>query len=232
MATSANLSIGRKPHVDEGTVLVRQLASMAPDPTQLAAMSGLLRAVTRTLLDATVTRRQEAIEPYARTLAFAARRLVAEMGDEAVHGDPRYVLGRLDALLDLCDMGIDRGISEEVVAVARGRAHVRQILDHLVRAGETRASDLASAVCIKPNYLSNILRWMESVDLVRRVAPGRATLVSLGPKGEAVYRALIDGAEADRLAHEEQTPWLETDYAGEAHLPAGLDDDQVKPVAA
>jgi DNA-binding MarR family transcriptional regulator len=227
--------------------LVEQIAATVADPRLWPSLSGLLRAVARPLLDATLTMRHEPIEPYERTLAFAARRFTTVVGDDPIHADPRYVLGRIEALLDLCDMGIDRSVSEEVVARARGRKHVRTILDHLVRVRECKASDLAHAVGITPNHLSNLLSWMEAADLIRRAASGRLTLVSLGPKGEAVQlalagetghegtdrRAAAPATAAPRTAREYQldielTPGID----GGDEIPLGVDDNQVETVAA
>ena len=178
--------------MDETVTLVDRIAATANDRKQWTRLGGQLRAVARPLLDAVVTMRHEPIEPYERTLAFAAERVTAGIGDAPVHADPRYLLGRVDALLDLCDAGIDRSVSESVVAEVRVRPRVRAILRHLVQVRQAKAGDLAAAVGIEPNHLSNLLRGMEAKDLVRRAAAGRTTRVSLGPKGEAVHLALGD----------------------------------------
>jgi ferritin-like metal-binding protein YciE/DNA-binding MarR family transcriptional regulator len=172
--------------------LLDRVMMAAADPQQWSAMAGMLRALTSSLLDAVSTRRHEPIERYGQSLAFAADSVAAHVGDKPVQGDARYVLGRLDALLDLSDVAIDRSVATRLIDHAERRAHAREILAHLYQMGEMRASDLARAVGIEPNYLSNILRWMEDADLVRRTAAGRTKLVSLGAKGEAVYLALVE----------------------------------------
>jgi DNA-binding MarR family transcriptional regulator len=137
--------------------------------------------------------RFESIEPYERVLESVGGRVAGtldEPDDRPIQGDPRYILGRIDGLLDACDMAIDRSVSNVILESARERSHVYPILSHLRQMGETRAGDLAEAVRIAPNYLSNILRWMEDVGLVRRASIGRASLVSLGPKAAVVYSAL------------------------------------------
>jgi DNA-binding MarR family transcriptional regulator len=172
--------------------LTRQLTLAAARREGWIGINGLVRAMTRPMLDAAVSMRHESLAPYERALSFAAERLAHELKGDSPHKDPRYLLGRLDALLDLCDMAIDRSVSEALLAQVRTRSYARHILWHLMQREEIRATELARLVNIKPNYLSNILSWMESVDLVRRVSAGRLTLVSIGPTGEAVYFALID----------------------------------------
>src|SRR5215218_9215775 len=73
--------------------------------------------------------------------------------------------------------------------------HVPEILGTLVESGEMDISSLAKTINIPRQRLSNLLRWMELNELVRRTIIARSTLVSLGPKGEAVYSALNENWE-------------------------------------
>lgn len=171
-----------------------ELEEAALDPARWPDIEELLRALTRSLLDAAATMRFEAIEPYELALEFAAGQISGAMedpGDEPGGGASRYILGRIDALLDVCDMAVDRSVSQATLEAARGR-HVTPILGHLRQEGETRAGDLAEAVGIERNHLSNILKRLEEAGLVRRASVGRSTLVTLGPKAAAVYTALQD----------------------------------------
>lgn len=175
-----------------------ELEEAALDPSKWPDMEGLLRALTRSVLDAAATMRFEIVEPYELALEFAAGQISGAMEGEgdASGGVSRYLLGRIDALLDVCDMAIDRSVSKATLEAARGR-HVTPILEHLRQNGETRAGDLAEAVGIERNHLSNILKRLEEASLVRRASVGRSTLVSLGPKAAAVYAALQTEPRSD-----------------------------------
>lgn len=190
--------------VDElnSDTLTRQLKLAAAHQEDWTSINKLLRAMTRPMLEAAVSMRRESLMPYERALSFAAERIVHELREEAPHKDPHYLLGRLDALLDLCDMAIDRSISETVLAQVRSRAYARDILQHLMHQQEIGASDLARLVNVKPNYLSNILAWMESMDLIRRVSTGRAKKISIGPTGEAVFFALAEELKSQTTGKE------------------------------
>jgi DNA-binding MarR family transcriptional regulator len=178
--------------------ILEEIEEAALDSAQLPAIDGLLRALTGSILNAAATMRFENLEPYERTLDFVAGQVantLEDLDNAPLHQDPRYILGRIDGLLDACDMAIDRSVSTVIVEGAGKRRYVYSILELLHRTREMRASDLADAVHIKPNHLSNILKWMEESGLVRRATIGRSTIVSMGPKGNAVYDALRNGKD-------------------------------------
>lgn len=177
----------------EADPLLEELEEAALDPAQLPAIDGLLRAVTGSILNASATMRFEFLEPYERTLDFVAGQVANTLEDldsVSIHGDARYILGRIDGLLDACDIAIDRSVSTAIVEAAGSKNHVYSILEQLHRTPEMRASGLAKAVRIERTYLSNILKWMEERGLIRRANVGRSTIVSMGPKAHAVYDAL------------------------------------------
>lgn len=218
-----------------------RIVDVVVDPGRRHELDGALRALTHPLLDTVVTRRREEIAPIEETLAYAARQLSADLDDRILNESPIYSVGWIDAFLDVCAVGIDRGISNMLVQQAGRRLHVREILATLVERGPMNASALASAVGISANQLSNLLRWMEPSDLVRRSVAGRSTLVSLGPKGEAVYLALPDEAPADlpkerreralvlvqRMAEKGHlASWLLRGFAGGHFGPVYLDADE------
>jgi DNA-binding MarR family transcriptional regulator len=179
-----------------GTPILEQLATTLANPDQRHEAAGLLRALTGVLLHAVLPLRQENVEPYETGLLYLARQLSAEVRDKELACDPRYLLGRIDAMFDLCSVAIDHSLSSEVLKQAK-RAHGREILHHLVHHGDTAATELANVIGIGRSHLSNILRWMEAIGLVRRVEIGRSTLVCLGPKGQGAY---------DTLAAEQREP--------------------------
>ena len=179
------------------TPILEQLAATLANPEQQHEAAGLLRALTRVLLHAVLPLRKENVEPFETGLRYLARQLSAEVRDKELGRDPRYLLGRVDAMLDLCSVAIDHSLSSEVLKQAK-RAHGREILHHLVHHGDTTATELANVLGITRSHLSNILRWMEAVGLVRRVEIGRSTLVCLGPKGQGAYDTLA--AEQRELA--------------------------------
>jgi DNA-binding MarR family transcriptional regulator len=196
----------RTTHLDntgKASVLDR-IVEVVTDPARCNELDGALRALTHPLLDTVVTRRHEDIEPIEETLAFAAGQVSADLDDRTLAESSIYSVGWIDALLDICAVGIDRGISTALVEQAGRRLHVRDILVALFARGPLNASALADAVGVSPNQLSNLLRWMEPSDLVRRAIAGRSKLVSLGPKGEAVYLALLDEVSNDLPEEGEQ----------------------------
>ena len=166
----------------------------------------LLRGLSLPFLQSLNSIRQENIEPVERRLQFLARVLSAQIDDEGAECDPKYLLGRIDALLDLSGVAIDRSLSDQVLRAVK-RKHGMNILQCLVEGGDTSPTQLAEVLQIKQSHLSNVLRWMEEADLIRRVGDGkRSVCVSLGPKGEAAYRAL------------QSEPSLEKDKAREPEL--------------
>jgi DNA-binding MarR family transcriptional regulator len=168
------------------------LDSAIKDPKKTGKAVGLLRALGRPFLQAIDTRRVEKIEPWERRLHFLARVLRSDTDEDSIPRNTGYILGRLDALMDLCGSAIDRSLSEKVLQAAR-RSHVQRILKYLLEHGETKPGDLSKFLDIKQTHLSNILRSMEEADLASRREFGRYTLVSIGPQGEAAYRALETG---------------------------------------
>jgi len=172
------------------STLLEQLNSSLADPSQRHMAADLLRVITRSVLDAIATREQETIEPFDRTLRFLTGRLSVDADTDDLDDDPRYLLGRLDALLDLCDVGLDQSLSKALVKEVQ-RAYARDVLCRL-QAGRCTASELAEAVGLKgqASKLSNVLRWMEAASLVRRAEVGRTTLVSMGPAGQAALDAV------------------------------------------
>jgi DNA-binding MarR family transcriptional regulator len=163
-----------------------------------ANTAGILRALARPLASALARMRQEAIAPFEDQLQFFARRLSREAAKEGTgETSAAYLLGRVHALLDLCAVGIDRSLSEAVLQQAR-RAHARTILSLVAERNMTVSELLASNELrnLSQPHLSNILRWMEAAELIRRVESGRNVLVALGPKGAAVLDALGPSAEA------------------------------------
>ena len=191
-----------------------QLDAALADPNRWSEVAGLLRALTRPLLREVLTMRQEGVEPFEKELHFWARQLSAQIpDDEVITRDPRYLLGRVDALVDLCDISIDQSLSSKVLQQAK-RAHVSEILLHLMQRGPSISSELAAAIGISRTQLSNMLSWMETAELVRRVESGRQTVVSLGPKSEAAYAALAaEAGSADQRADQVESSDLRREVA-------------------
>ncbi len=172
-----------------GAHILNELTTALSDDKQRREAPGLLRALNRVLLRAVTSARQERVQPLMQGLQFAARRLSWEVRGQSVDTDTRYLLGRVDAMIDLASVSLDQSLSTEVIQHAR-RKHARDVLEYLMKHGNTQAKDLAEAVGVEQNHLSNILRWMEAVELVRRAKVGPRTWVSMGPKGEATLAAV------------------------------------------
>ncbi len=178
--------------------IIDDLEATLGDPDRRHEASGLLRGLTRMLFRSAMTMRQEQVEPYEHGLLFISRRLTDEVTDEYITLDTNYLMGRVDSLLDLAGMAIDQSLSGLVIQQAR-RAHGQEILQALLNDGDSTPTELAERLGIKQSHLSNILRWMEATDLIRRISAGRNTIVTLGPKGEAIYTELV-GTDAETNA--------------------------------
>jgi len=166
----------------ESGSLLDELEASLKGGEQRHRAPGLLRALSRGLLPVLETRRVEPIAAVEKRLRFLARRLRrrAESGQEQEAG---YLAGRVDALLDLCEVAMDRSLSEPVLRVAQ-RNRVADILAHLIE-HESRPTELARALQLGDTHVLNLLRAMEAVGLVRRRRVGRACWVTVGPQAEA-----------------------------------------------
>ena len=174
----------------QGTSLFDLFDQAVRDPDRADESAGILRALARPLVHAIAKMRQEALAPFEQRLQYFARYLTGVIEDKGLpENSAEYLLGRVDALLDLCAVGIDRSLSDEVLQQAR-RSHAHNILRAVAQTPAINVSALVLAVGIGQTYMSNILRWMEAAELIRRVESGRSVLVSLGPKGEAALAAL------------------------------------------
>jgi len=119
-------------------------------------------------------------------------------------------------MLDLCFVSIDRSLSNDVLRQAK-RAHVLEVLDYILAHGDASPTKLAAVAGVQRNHMSNILRLMESTGLVRKVQVGRWHLGSLGFKGQAARRALIEDDDARR-----RSPGLQPGPAGDDVAPSDI----------
>lgn len=181
--------------------LFQEIRTAARDVARHRDLDGLLRVVCRELLPALTSSRREEVESFEAPLRFVAG-LLSRTNRTADNSeiDRLYLIGRVESLLDLCAIAADQLVAAAVIERVKKRGEAISVLCAVATRGDVRRAELAAEAGVgSEQAFSNLLKWMEDAELIRRRSFGRETLVGLGAKGEAAFCML----RAERsVAHE------------------------------
>lgn len=180
--------VRRTPH-ERRTELFHEIRTAAREVARHRELDGLLRVVCRELLPTLTGSRREEIETFENPLRFvmSCLRRAARSADKG-EIDPFYLIGRIEALLDLCVIATDQLVAASVIERVKNNKQAIRVLCRVSSGQEVRRAELAAFVDAESEQaFSNLLRWMEDAELIRRRTFGREKMIGLGAKGEAAF---------------------------------------------
>lgn len=181
--------------------LFQEVRIAARDVARHRDLDGLLRVVCRELLPALTSSRREEVESFEAPLRFVAGSLSRTRRTvDNSEIDRLYLLGRVESLLELCAIASDQLVAASVIERVKKNDRAVTVLYTVATRADVRRAELAMEAGVESEQsFSNLLKWMEDAELIRRRSFGRETLIGLGPKGEAAFCML----RAERsVAHE------------------------------
>lgn len=101
-----------------------------------------------------------------------------------------YVLGKYDGvystMIETVDKIIEKNNNNEILSKLHTRNHLLDILKYIHDNPLSQHKDIAIAVNVKPNYLSELITILENYSLINRYNNGKYTHYSLTNKGDKI----------------------------------------------